>query len=222
MRGAIGPQVPAWASRLGARAGTTRHVPDTLADLCAALRSADGDLILTTGSIAAGARDHLNTAISNLGGSFLVREVAVRPGHPMVLATIGATVLVALPGNPQTAVAALLTLALPLIDRQLGRGHGQLPRVVTGEDLESSFDRERLVAGVISSGALAVRAGELAERGVSVIVTNADHPDIARLYAGFRKRRISRYSTLANDVSKRRTVTEALYFRTAGARRKGS
>jgi molybdopterin molybdotransferase len=56
------------------------------------------------------------------GADLLVDGVAVRPGHPMLLArTAPGRYLVGLPGNPLAAVSALLTLAAPLLRTLSGR-----------------------------------------------------------------------------------------------------
>ena len=149
IRDALGPQVPAWLSRAGAQVTSSLAIPDSLDVLTAALESARGDLIITTGSTAAGPRDHLRAAITAAGGSLVVDEVAVRPGHPRLLATIAERPLVALPGNPQAAVVALLTLGIPLIDAQLGRATRSLTSAIVAKDIEGLPDRERLVPGTI-------------------------------------------------------------------------
>ena len=149
IRDALGPQIPAWLVRAGGRVVATIHVSDSLDALRDALTEADGDIIITTGGTAAGPRDHLREAISAARGSLVVDEVAVRPGHPMLLATVGGRPLVALPGNPQAAVVSLLTLALPLIDAQLGRSSPTMPLARLAEDVSGLPDRQRLVAGLI-------------------------------------------------------------------------
>ncbi|MFE4605351.1 molybdopterin molybdenumtransferase MoeA, partial [Kitasatospora indigofera] len=56
------------------------------------------------------------------GARLLVDGVAVRPGHPMVLAGLpDGRHLVGLPGNPLAAVAGTVTLALPLLHMLAGR-----------------------------------------------------------------------------------------------------
>jgi DNA adenine methylase len=59
---------------------------------------------------------------------------------------------------------------------------------------------------------LATWARVLLQRGVSVAISNADHPSITRLYAGseFKRHRIERWSTIAGSASKRYPTTELL------------
>jgi molybdopterin molybdotransferase len=130
VRDALGPQVPAWLERLGVDCLGVSRVPDTLEGHLAALdAAADVDLVVTTGGTAAGPADHVHPALAARDGRLVVDSVAVRPGHPMLLAALpGRRWLLGLPGNPQAAVAALLTLGSPLVAALLGR---PLPRLGT-------------------------------------------------------------------------------------------
>lgn len=58
---------------------------------------------------------------------------------------------------------------------------------------------------------LARVAHSLAERGCSVIVSNADHPSIRRLYRGFKTLKIKRHSIIAASGEFRRLITECLF-----------
>lgn len=58
---------------------------------------------------------------------------------------------------------------------------------------------------------LANCARVLKDRGVKVVVTNANHEDIWQLYEGFRRAELYRSSTLASNASKRGVATEALF-----------
>ena len=59
---------------------------------------------------------------------------------------------------------------------------------------------------------LASVANRLADRGVHVVTSNADHPSIAKLYRNFKQLRFDRPSTLASDATKRGRVTEAIHY----------
>jgi molybdopterin molybdotransferase len=146
VRDALGPQVPAWLRRLGAAVDGPAAGPgvDTLEAHLGAISAAldkGADLICTTGGTMRGPVDHLHPALARLGASYVVDTVAVRPGFPMLLASLpaaagGRTALVAgLPGNPQSAVVALVSLVAPLLAGWLGRPRPDpdlLPRVRLG------------------------------------------------------------------------------------------
>lgn len=159
VRDSLGPQLPAWLDLLGCDVRSVTRVPDTLGHLVDALGSAgDADVMVTTGGTAAGPVDLLHRAIESLAGALVVDSVAVRPGHPMLLARLpeGAAVL-GLPGNPQAAIAALLTLGAPLVDGLLGRPLADLDHVRSREPLTAPERATRLVlARRGDAGALAV------------------------------------------------------------------
>jgi molybdopterin molybdotransferase len=127
-RDALGHVLPPWLGALGAAVGTPRQLPDDLDLLCAAAGLSSAEVLVTTGGTSVGATDHVRTAVQQLGGQLLVDGVAVKPGHPMLLARLmGSTgrqrYWVGLPGNPFAACAAVVTLLQPLLDAL----HGAAP-----------------------------------------------------------------------------------------------
>ncbi|MFF8985822.1 molybdopterin molybdotransferase MoeA [Streptomyces globisporus] len=123
IRDALGPMLGPWLRALGAEVSGPRRLGDDAGALRDALTSSDADLIVTTGGTAAGPVDHVHPVLDALGAELLVDGVAVRPGHPMLLARLSpdGPYLVGLPGNPLAAVSGLLTLAEPLLAGIAGR-----------------------------------------------------------------------------------------------------
>ncbi|MFI2631942.1 molybdopterin molybdotransferase MoeA [Streptomyces collinus] len=116
IRDALGPMLPPWLRALGAEVTAVRRIRDDADALHEAITTCDADVILTTGGTAAGPVDHVHPTLRKIGAELLVDGVAVRPGHPMLLARTTQTQhLVGLPGNPLAAVSGLLTLAEPLL-----------------------------------------------------------------------------------------------------------
>ncbi|MEV7186502.1 molybdopterin molybdotransferase MoeA [Kitasatospora sp. NPDC093102] len=125
VRDALGPLLPPWLRAAGADPAEVRYVRDDFDLLLAALRHSAADLVVTTGGTAAGPVDFLHRALAEAGARLLVDGVAARPGHPMLLAELpGGRHLVGLPGNPLAAVAAMVTLVLPLLHARSGRTVG--------------------------------------------------------------------------------------------------
>ncbi|MEE1929918.1 molybdopterin molybdotransferase MoeA [Streptomyces sp. TRM 70351] len=178
IRDALGPLVAPWLTALGADVTATRHVSDDAEALRAALADGGTDVVVTTGSTAAGPVDHLRPALERIGATLLVDEVAVRPGHPMLLAALpDGRHLVGLPGNPLAAVSALLTLAEPLLrtladrDPHEGPGTARLTERVHGHPRDTRlvpvahaagsarplrFHGPAMLRGIASATALAV------------------------------------------------------------------
>jgi molybdopterin molybdotransferase len=159
VRDALGPQLPGWLSRMGAEVISTEYVADLLDLVTTAVRDASAhcDLIITTGGTAEGPRDHLHSALANLSATLVVDKVKVRPGHPMLLASLpnknGKKVpVLGLPGNPQSAIVALLTLGQPVINALLGRDCDNLHLVPTSYDIATPKDFTRLVLGNVVGG----------------------------------------------------------------------
>jgi molybdopterin molybdotransferase len=122
VRDALGPLLPPWLAAAGAEITGRRRIGDDAGLLHEAVRQSTADLVVTTGGTAAGPADFLHGTLDAVGARLLVDGVAVRPGHPMLLAALpGGRHLVGLPGNPLAAVAGTLTLALPLLDALCGR-----------------------------------------------------------------------------------------------------
>ncbi|MFJ8040095.1 molybdopterin molybdotransferase MoeA [Kitasatospora sp. NPDC096147] len=129
VRDALGPLLPPWLAAAGAELTGCRRIGDELGLLRDAIRHSPADLVVTTGGTAAGPVDFLHEALAAVGAHLVVDGVAVRPGHPMLLAALpDGRHLVGLPGNPLAAVAGLLTLALPVLHARSGRPAAALRR----------------------------------------------------------------------------------------------
>ncbi|MFF8552664.1 molybdopterin molybdotransferase MoeA [Streptomyces sp. NPDC015501] len=94
IRDALGPMLGPWLRALGAEVTAPRRLGDDAGALRDVLAASDADLIVTTGGTAAGPVDHVHPVLDGLGAELLVDGVAVRPGHPMLLARLPA------PGQP--------------------------------------------------------------------------------------------------------------------------
>lgn len=129
VRDALGPLLDPWLRALGAEVIGTRHLGDDAGALHRAVTESHADVVVTTGGTASGPVDHVRPILRKAGAELLVDGVAVRPGHPMLLARLAGgregvrddeeaaqeRYLVGLPGNPLAAVSGLLTLAEPLL-----------------------------------------------------------------------------------------------------------
>ena len=158
VRDSLGLLLPGWLSDWGCEVAGVRTVADQADDHVAALEHAltDVDLVVTTGGTAAGPADHVHRAVARTGGDLVVDGVDCRPGHPMLLArweegTTGRW-LVGLPGNPHAAVAALMTLAQPLLLALHGAELPDLARLPVAVGIGSRDTGTRLVPCRIIDG----------------------------------------------------------------------
>jgi molybdopterin molybdotransferase len=170
VRDALGLQAPAWLRRLGAvpLAGLDPHGPvaDTLDAHVEALRSAlaQADLVCTTGGTMHGPVDHLHPTLAALGARYIANTVGVRPGFPMLLAEVpgadGRPRFVAgLPGNPQSAIIAIVCLVMPLLAGLAGRPEPPLGEVRLAAPVPGRGEQAHLALARVDASGLAHPVG---------------------------------------------------------------
>jgi molybdopterin molybdotransferase len=139
VRDSLGPAVPAWLRRFGAivehAAGPVKDTLEAHVDAVREAVATGAGLVCTTGGTMRGPVDHLHPALTELGAEYVVNTVGVRPGFPMLLARVNDTFLAGLPGNPQSAVVALVTLVAPLLAGLQGRPAPSTGQVTLGEPI---------------------------------------------------------------------------------------
>ena len=104
------------------------------------------DVVITTGGTGRSGTDHLRRSVAELGGRLLIDGIAMRPGHPAVLAELpDGRFIIGLPGNPLAAMMALSTIGGPLL---AALGHRSLPPVTEvpcGSMIDPDPGRTRLM-----------------------------------------------------------------------------
>ncbi|MFF2246446.1 molybdopterin molybdotransferase MoeA [Arthrobacter sp. NPDC058130] len=156
VRDTFGPQLAAVVGMLGGICTEEVKVGDSYPEWLAALEDGDplatgseslpADVVITTGGTGRSGTDHLRRSVAELGGRLLIDGIAMRPGHPAVLAELpdGRYVL-GLPGNPLAAMMALSTIGAPLL-AALGRGSiPPLSEVPCGSTIDADPGRTRLM-----------------------------------------------------------------------------
>ncbi|WP_240629702.1 molybdopterin molybdotransferase MoeA [Specibacter cremeus] len=142
VRDAFGPQLGAVVDELGGTVVGRRRAADTLDSVLDALADTGedpADVIISTGATGHSSADFLHEAIAVMGGTFHINSIAMRPGHPTLLAEFpDGRFLLGLPGNPLAAMIALLTVGAPLLARL-----GSRPMPATGEVACGSPIKER-------------------------------------------------------------------------------
>ena len=162
VRDALGPQLPAMLSAFGADVAISDFVTDDLDVLVGKISSAinsqnnEIDLVITTGGTADGPRDFIKSAIAAFAGEYLIDRVKVRPGYHILLAKIASQkgtnlAFLALPGNPQSAIAALISFGRPIIDAMRGLTPAVLVAVQMSQEMKVQEGFARLVPSVIGN-----------------------------------------------------------------------
>lgn len=115
-----GPTLESWLGRRGWLDVVHRsRVDDNLASVSAAIASAAemADAVLLTGGVSMGDADYVPDAILGLGGEIAFHRLPIRPGKPVLGASLGGKLLLGLPGNPVSVSVTARVLGLPLLER---------------------------------------------------------------------------------------------------------
>lgn len=129
--GPIGPgQIPdanrplllALARQAGAEVTDLGILPDDANATASALSGlgAQYDLVLTSGAVSMGGKDHIRDALVAAGGTVHGWRVALKPGKPVMFGTLGAAAFTGLPGNPFAVHVGFHLFVLPQIMRLAG------------------------------------------------------------------------------------------------------
>jgi molybdopterin molybdotransferase len=124
------------------------------------------DLIVTTGGVSVGEHDWLRSTIEKNGNIGFWR-VAMRPGKPLLFGEIAGKPILALPGNPTSALVGSYLFLGPLIAALSGHQQTEL----------STVEITSAVAG--SPGRVKIVAGHLTGRRFAPI--NAKHPGLGNM-----------------------------------------
>ena len=131
------------------------HVPDTREATVAAMReaAADADLVLSTGGVSMGDRDHVPPAAAAAGFEAVYHRVAMRPGKPNLGAVHpGGAVLLGLPGNPVSVLCGLAVFAEAVALRLAGGLPESRPRVCCAGESKPLALTQFLPAAVDADG----------------------------------------------------------------------
>lgn len=97
------------------------RLPDDEDEIARALERRDGiDLIVSIGGTGRGTHDLTRRAIAAAGGTVIDGTGDVKGAPPFVLADLGGTPLVGLPGNPLGAVMIIQRVLLPMLEEDFG------------------------------------------------------------------------------------------------------
>ena len=95
------------------------------------------DLLVSVGGSGVGRQDAVITALSRRG-EVMAHGLALQPGRTAAVGRLGQVPVVALPGSPDSALAAWLALVLPLLDRLSARRPRQRVTLLLARKIASS------------------------------------------------------------------------------------
>ncbi len=109
----------------------------------------NADLLITTGGVSIGDRDHVQEVLDQLGFKLGFWKVAIKPGKPVLFGQIGRQIIFGLPGNPAAAAATFELFVRPALGRLSGHPAPFPPvlRAVLTEDVCDGGKRQAFLWG---------------------------------------------------------------------------
>ncbi len=128
-------------------AGVARDERTDLIDRLGAANEAD--LVVTTGGVSMGAYDLVRGLLEERE-AVAFWQVALRPGKPLMFATVGGVPLIGLPGNPVSSLVGFELFVRPALLKLQGRTNLERPRLmaITEEPLRNPPHLEQYFRGI--------------------------------------------------------------------------
>ena len=113
----LGALTAPWISLLdlGAVADDPESLTATLLEA-----AAQADLVISTGGVSVGDEDHMPRLFREAGGDIHAMRIAMKPGKPLALGTMGDALYLGLPGNPVSAFVTWHVIGAQLARRRAG------------------------------------------------------------------------------------------------------
>jgi putative molybdopterin biosynthesis protein len=163
----------------GAEATRGLPVTDDQDRLKQAIKSAaeDNDIVILNAGASAGTKDFSAKVLAEIG-EVVIHGVAIKPGKPVILAIVGKTPVIGLPGYP---VSALLTMRLFVQDMISGFSGKDLPQpqmveAIMSRPLHSSMGVDqfvRITLGKVGNNLMATPSGKGAGSVMSLVRADA-------------------------------------------------
>ncbi len=98
--------------------GVVRDEPEAMREVLEKAAS-QADLILSTGGVSVGEADYIKPALEEIGSTEFWK-IAIKPGRPLTLGQIGASIFMGLPGNPVAVMVTFSQFVVPTIEVMSG------------------------------------------------------------------------------------------------------
>lgn len=137
-----GPMLSALVTQAGHNVSLCIHAADTLQATKDALKTLmqSCDVILSSGGVSVGEEDHVKDALEKLGKVHLWK-IAIKPGKPLVHATLQGTPFLGLPGNPSSTLVTYHWFARLLLSICSGQ-IAELPQYYL---VDAGFNRNKTI-----------------------------------------------------------------------------
>lgn len=137
-----GPMLAALVNQAGYQVSQCLHAKDSPQETESAINTLleCSDVILSSGGVSVGEEDHVKTILEKLGKVHLWK-IAIKPGKPLVHATLGKTPFLGLPGNPSSTLVTYHWFAR----RLLAHCAGQENLLDISYPVDAGFNRTRTI-----------------------------------------------------------------------------
>jgi len=161
----------------GGACGPGTMVCDDRKETIAAAQTAlsDADLVVVVGGASVGERDFAKSAFAAMGIELSFSGVAMRPGRPIWMGSVGETLVMGLPGNPTSAYVTARLLLAPLVQGLAGGRSADAVRwrsATLGEGLPGCGSRETFTRAVCRDGVVAALPYQ--DSGAQLTLASAD------------------------------------------------
>jgi len=149
---------------------------DERGDLIERLAAAgDADLVVTTGGVSMGAYDLVRGLLEERE-AVTFWQVALRPGKPLMFATVGGVPLIGLPGNPVSTLVAFELFVRPALLKLQGRTDLERPRLtaIAEEPLHNPPHLEQYFRGIARHDGARLLVRLTGDQGSHVLRSMAD------------------------------------------------
>ncbi|WP_027340683.1 gephyrin-like molybdotransferase Glp [Halonatronum saccharophilum] len=80
------------------------------------------DLVILSGGSSVGTKDLTIEVLNQLGDpGVLIHGISIKPGKPTIVAVVGDTIVIGLPGHPTSAMVVFMTVVAPIIKKLAGQ-----------------------------------------------------------------------------------------------------
>ncbi|MEK1873353.1 MAG: gephyrin-like molybdotransferase Glp [Rhizobium altiplani] len=173
--------IAAMARKAGAEVLDLGIVPDDKAAISAAVeraRRADVDVIVTLGGASVGDHDLVQATLLASGMKLDFWRIAMRPGKPLMVGSLGETHVIGLPGNPVSSLVCGILFLEPLIRKLASlppvRREATVEAAATLRANDQRQDYVRATLSRSSSGALATKPFTKQDSSMMKIFAEAD------------------------------------------------
>jgi putative molybdopterin biosynthesis protein len=135
--------------------------------------AAENDLVILNAGASAGTRDYSAMVLAEVG-EIIVHGVAIKPGKPVILAMIGDTPVIGLPGYPVSALLTMRIFVREMISVFLGQGQpdSQYVEAILSRPLHSAMGVDqfvRITLGRVGDNLMATPSGSGAGAVMSLV-----------------------------------------------------